>query len=180
MKNTIRNKMVVPGIFILMAAFASMVYSHCQIPCGIYDDPARFDMIAEHTTTIEKSMKQITILSKEKNPDMNQIVRWVQNKEEHADELSHIVTYYFMAQRIKPTADTNSKAYQEYIRKLTLLHEMLIYSMKAKQSTDLSNVEKLKTLLAEFRTAYFPAGASQTLSKIMFSPLPRHTDCGQA
>ena len=147
------------GILVLMMVFVSMVYSHCQIPCGIYNDPARFDMIAEHTTTIEKSMKQITSLSKQNNPDMNQIVRWVQNKEQHADQLGHIVTHYFMAQRIKLVGDTKSKAYQEYIRKLTLLHEMLVYSMKAKQTTDLANVEKLKTLLAEFRTAYFPDGA---------------------
>jgi nickel superoxide dismutase len=60
-----------------------------------------------------------------------------------------------MAQRIKPVGDTKSKAYQEYIRKLTLLHEMLVYSMKAKQTTDLENIVKLKSLLAEFRSAYF-------------------------
>jgi len=158
MRNAIRKKIAMSGFLVLMMVFASMVYSHCQIPCGIYGDPARFDMIAEHTTTIEKSMKQITSLSKQNNPDMNQIVRWVQNKENHADELSHIVTHYFMAQRIKPVGDTKSEAYNEYIKKLTLLHEMLVYSMKAKQTTDLSNVENLKTLLAEFRTAYFPAG----------------------
>lgn len=155
MRNTIRKKVAMLSTLVLTMALGSMVYSHCQIPCGIYGDPARFDMIAEHTTTIEKSMKQITILSKQNNPDMNQIVRWVQNKEQHADELSQIVTHYFMAQRIKPVSDTKSKAYQEYIRKLTLLHEMLIYSMKAKQTTDLSNIEKLKTLLAEFRSVYF-------------------------
>ena len=155
MRKTIRKKTAMLVIFILMMVFASMVYSHCQIPCGIYNDPARFDMIAEHTTTIEKSMKQITNLSKQNKPDMNQIVRWVQNKEEHADELSHIVTYYFMAQRIKPVYKTNGKAYQVYVKELTLLHEMLVYSMKAKQTTDLSNVEKLKTLLAEFRVVYF-------------------------
>lgn len=157
MRNTIRKKMAMLSIIVLVMVFASLVYSHCQIPCGIYDDPARFDMIAEHTTTIEKSMKQITSLSKQNNPDMNQIVRWVQNKENHADELSHIVTYYFMAQRIKPVGDTKSEAYKEYIKKLTLLHEMLVCSMKAKQTTDLSNVEKLKTLLAEFRSVYFQA-----------------------
>jgi len=155
MRNTIRKKVAMLSVLALMMVFASLVHSHCQIPCGIYNDPARFDMIAEHTTTIEKSMKQITSLSKQNNPDMNQIVRWVQNKEQHADELSHIVTHYFMAQRIKPVGDTKSKAYQEYIRKLTLLHEMLVYSMKAKQTTDLENVEKLKSLLAEFRSAYF-------------------------
>jgi nickel superoxide dismutase len=157
MRNAIRKKTASLGILVLLLVFASMVYSHCQIPCGIYGDQARFDMLAEHITTIEKSMQQITELSQKDKRNFNQIVRWIQNKEKHADELSHIVTYYFMAQRIKPAGDTKSKAYQEYIRKLTLLHEMLVYSMKAKQTTDLSNVEKLKTLLAEFRIAYFQA-----------------------
>ncbi len=56
-------KIMVVGILLLAVFFTSMVYSHCQIPCGIYGDPARFDMLAEHITTIEKSMKQITDLS---------------------------------------------------------------------------------------------------------------------
>jgi len=158
MRNTVGKKTVMLGILISVVIFTSMVYSHCQIPCGIYDDPARFDMIAENITTIEKSMKQITELSQKDKPDLNQIVRWVYNKEKHADELSHIVTYYFMAQRIKPADKAEGKAYEEYVKKLTLLHEMLVYSMKAKQTTDLTNVEKLRALLAEFRTAYFQAG----------------------
>ena len=155
MGNTISKKIVMLGISILVMFFASMVYSHCQIPCGIYDDPARLDMLTEHITTIEKSMKQIAGLSQKDKQNFNQMVRWVQNKERHADELSRIVTYYFMAQRVKPVDKASSQAYEKYITKLTLLHEMLVYSMKAKQTTDLSNVEKLRTLLAEFRTAYF-------------------------
>jgi nickel superoxide dismutase len=154
-----RKETAMLGILVLVMVFASMVYSHCQIPCGIYGDPARFDVLAEHITTIEKSMKRITELSKQDRPNMNQIVRWVQNKEKHADELSHIVTYYFMAQRIKPVVKAEGKAYEEYVKKLALLHEMLVYVMKAKQTTDLSNVEKLKSLLAEFRTVYFQAGS---------------------
>ena len=155
MRNAVGKKSITLGILVLIVVFASMVYSHCQIPCGIYDDPARFDMIAENITTIEKSMKQITELSQEDRPNFNQIVRWVQNKEKHADDTSHIVTYYFMAQRVKPVDKTKGKAYEEYVKKLTLLHEMLVYSMKAKQTTDLSNVEKLRTLLVEFRAVYF-------------------------
>ncbi|MDY6953871.1 MAG: superoxide dismutase [Ni], partial [Thermodesulfobacteriota bacterium] len=43
-----------------MALFVvSYASAHCEIPCGIYDDQMRIDMIAEHITTIEKSMKQI-------------------------------------------------------------------------------------------------------------------------
>ena len=79
----------------------------------------------------------------------------VENKEKHADQLNHIVTYYFMAQRVKPVDRAKGKAYEVYIKKLTLLHEMLVYSMKAKQTTDLSHIEKLRTLLAEFQNVYF-------------------------
>jgi len=161
MRKVADNKAVVLVILALVITLSPMVYSHCQIPCGIYGDPARFDMIAEHITTIEKSMKQITGLSKQDKPNMNQITRWVNNKEKHTDELSHIVTYYFMAQRIKPVDKTNGKAYNEYIKKLTLLHEILIYSMKAKQTTDLANVERLRGLLTEFRAAYFQGDDTQ-------------------
>ena len=151
------RKRLIVGILLLAVVLTSIVYSHCQIPCGIYGDPARFDMIAENITTIEKSMKQISQLSKEDKPNMNQIVRWVANKEKHADELSHIVTYYFMAQRIKAVDSSKSGDYEKYIKKLTLLHEMLVYSMKAKQTTKLSNVEKLRSLLTKFQTEYFRA-----------------------
>ena len=155
MKNTTDKKFVMFVVLACVVIITSMVYSHCQIPCGIYGDPQRFDVMAEHITTVEKSMKQIIELSQERRTNMNQVVRWVQNKEEHADEIGHIVTFYFMSQRIKPASKSDVKAYADYVQKLTLLHEMLVYSMKAKQTTDLSNVEKLRTLLKKFETAYF-------------------------
>ena len=149
------KKSVLYSIVVSVAVLASMAYSHCQIPCGIYGDRMRFDMIAEHITTIEKSMKLITELSSQDKPNMNQIVRWVNNKDQHADEISHIVTYYFMAQRVKLPPEGDVKAYDEYVRKLTLLHEMLVYAMNTKQTTDLANVEKLRSSLAKFQEAYF-------------------------
>jgi len=155
MKKSIRKKLFIIGLTILAGLLASIAYSHCQIPCGIYDDQARFDMIAEHITTIEKSMNEIRKLSEQDKSNMNQIVRWVQNKEEHADELSHIVTYYFMTQRVKPMPKTEGWEYDEYVKKLTLLHKMLVFSMKSKQTTDLSNVEEVKSLLDKFHSVYF-------------------------
>jgi nickel superoxide dismutase len=154
MRKSVSKRIVAVSILAVVAIFASIAYSHCQIPCGIYDDEARFGEIAEHITTIEKSMKEIERLSAEAKPNMNQIVRWVNNKELHADELSEIVTYYFMAQRVKLPAEGDTKAQNEYIKKLTLLHEMLVYSMKAKQTTDLANVEQLKSSLDEFHKIY--------------------------
>jgi nickel superoxide dismutase len=161
MRSTDRKKYLLSGIIASAAIFVSLAYSHCQIPCGIYDDQARFDEIAEHITTIEKSMKQIVELSAEPSKNANQLVRWVMNKEDHADEISHIVTYYFMAQRIKLPAEDDAKAYNEYVKKLTLLHRMIVYSMNAKQTTDLTNVEKLRSLLEEFHTVYFGKTASK-------------------
>ena len=155
MSKTVRRKILLCGIFVLAILLASMAYSHCQIPCGIYGDKMRFDMITEHITTIEKSMKLIAELSEQDKPNMNQIVRWVRNKEKHADEMSHIISYYFMAQRVKLPPEDDVKAYNEYVKKLTLLHRMLVYTMKTKQTTDLSNVEKLRSLLGKFKEEYF-------------------------
>ncbi|TFG49012.1 MAG: superoxide dismutase, partial [Candidatus Brocadiia bacterium] len=121
---------------------------------GIYDDPARFTSMAENLTTIEKSMNQINTLSQEQKPNYNQIVRWVQNKEDHADELTHTVTYYFLAQRIKPVDKVDAAEYDNYIKKLTLTHAMISYCTKAKQSTDTAAVAQLRTLLDEFKKTY--------------------------
>ena len=154
MRTNIRQNLILGVLLLAVAGITSLVYSHCQIPCGIYDDPARLAAIAENITTIEKAMKAIEELSAQQKPNMNQIVRWVNVKDEHAEDIAHIVSYYFMAQRIKPVDKSDAAGYEKYIKQLTLLHEMIIYSTKAKQTTDLANVEKLRSLLADFRNAY--------------------------
>jgi nickel superoxide dismutase len=150
-----KNKLIVLGAMLVSAVvFGSLAYSHCQIPCGIYGDETRFTLMSEHITTIEKSMKLIEELKDEDDINANQIVRWVNNKEAHADELSHIITYYFMAQRIKIVPENNIPEFKKYVRKLTLLHEMLVTTMKTKQTTDTANTAKLRTLLNRFHNAY--------------------------
>ena len=141
-------------VIVFVYVYAVGVYAHCEIPCGIYDDPARLDTLAEHITTIEKSMKQTQALSEAAQKNYNQLVRWIANKEHHADAFTEIVTQYFLTQRIKPTSKSDSAAYEKYIHQLTLLHQMMVTSMKCKQTTDLENVAKLRALLAEFRAAY--------------------------
>ncbi len=129
--------------------------AHCEIPCGIYDDSTRIEMLAEHITTIEKSMAMITELSQAKDINYNQLVRWITNKESHADEFQDIVTQYFMTQRIKVTEKEDREHYDNYVRQISLLHQMLVFAMKAKQTTDLTTIEKLRSLLQEFKTIYF-------------------------
>jgi nickel superoxide dismutase len=147
------------GLFLVLlavvAATSTSAFAHCEVPCGIYDDEMRCEMIAEHITTIEKAMKEIVSLSKADEVNFNQLVRWIENKEHHATELQHIVTQYFMTQRIKPADEGDAKAYKDYVDKLTLLHGMVVHAMKAKQTTDLEHVETLRVLLDKFKTAYF-------------------------
>ncbi len=133
---------------------SSTIYGHCEIPCGIYGDSLRMEMIKEHITTIEKSMNQINLLSKESSANINQLVRWVRNKEEHAKKIQDIVSQYFLHQRIKITDSVDDK-YEQYVTNLTLLHEILVYSMKAKQSTDLNVIDKLKKSITTFEENYF-------------------------
>jgi len=135
--------------------FTALADAHCQIPCGIYNDELRVQLIEEHIGTIEKSMNQITTLSNEPVVNANQLVRWVDNKEAHAQEIQDIITAYFMAQRIKPKPASEADAHKMYTHQLMLAHHILVHAMKAKQSTDLSQIEHLRSLVKKFRTAYF-------------------------
>lgn len=143
MKQSLRYLIIICAALVITTGSA---FAHCEIPCGIYDDEARLALIQEHADTIEKSMKQIAEL--EKGGNANQLVRWVTNKEHHANELQHIVTQYFMTQRIKFDA-------VDYDKKLAALHKMLVYTMKCKQTTDLANVDMLRQATEEFHKLYF-------------------------
>jgi len=92
MKKFKKTALLVVACGMSLFAISPMVFSHCEIPCGIYDDQMRLNMLAEHITTIEKSMKEIQALSAEGNKNYNQLVRWIVNKEKHSDDFSDIVT----------------------------------------------------------------------------------------
>jgi nickel superoxide dismutase len=143
------------AVLLLLVVTANSASAHCEIPCGIYNDEMRFDMISEHITTIERSMRMIEELLKEEQTDHNQLVRWINNKEKHANEIQNIVSQYFMTQRIKPAGEDDDVAYKIYVMQITLLHRMLIHAMKAKQNIDLATMEDLRNILEEFRTLYF-------------------------
>lgn len=144
------------AVVFLLCCFLSVqsLYGHCEIPCGIYNDQMRIHLIEEHITTVEKSIKKITELSKSKVRDRNQLVRWILNKDAHADKIQNIVTQYFMTQRIKFASPEDAKLRAKYVKEITLLHQILIYAMKTKQSLDLSNIKKLRQLIAEFELSY--------------------------
>lgn len=124
-------------------------YAHCQIPCGIYDDHSRVQAMLEDVATIEKSVNFIVKLSgKTDAQSNNQIVRWVVNKENHAQNIISTISDYFLTQRVKP----NQKAYAE---RLIKHHSVIIAAMKAKQNADISYVKSLKKTI-EALSSYYP------------------------
>ena len=153
--NSRKTAVIVLGLVVLGGAAAIQLFGHCQIPCGIYNDPVRATLMEEHVTTIERSMKQIEALSDEDDENYNQIVRWTMTKEHHAKLIQEIAEQYFMTQRIKPADPEDEEAYKKYITQLTLAHEILIYAMKTKQSTDTKYTEKLNATVDKFADAYF-------------------------
>ena len=49
---------------------------HCQVPCGIFDDPAKVNEMMQDTSTIKKAMNQINELNGKTDAlSMNQTVR---------------------------------------------------------------------------------------------------------
>ncbi len=125
------------------------VNAHCQIPCGIYDDHARVQSMLEDTATVEKSVKLIAELAGESDAQsQNQLVRWVMNKEKHAQQIISTISDYFLTQRVKP----NQKDYTE---RLIRHHAIIIAAMKVKQNADMKNAKNLKESI-EALLSYYP------------------------
>ncbi|NBB80934.1 MAG: superoxide dismutase [Verrucomicrobia bacterium] len=124
--------------------------AHCQVPCGIYGDELKFGELEQHIETIEKSGKIIRELSAKDGlsaQDHQQLIRWTNNKETHAQKIIDEVANYFLAQRIKPGAE-------HYEEKVELLHHIIVLSMKSKQSVNVDPVKKLAGKVAAFKGIY--------------------------
>ena len=122
--------------------------AHCEVPCGIYADEARFKQMLEDTETIAKAIKNIQDLAGKTDAlSANQLVRWVTTKEAHATNTQHIIAQYFMTQRIKSDKDG-------YVKQLTAAHAVMVAAMKCKQAADPETAEALKKAILDFYRAY--------------------------
>ncbi|MAJ46311.1 MAG: superoxide dismutase [Planctomycetaceae bacterium] len=137
------------------------VASHCEIPCGIYDDHAMVQRMLLDAETISKASAQIQLLSGKIDAEsLNTISRWVLVKEEHSRELQHNNAWYFVTQRVKavPAADPG---YQQYLQKLAAHHAISVNAMKAAQSLDPEVQKRLSDSIKAVSAWYppNPAGA---------------------
>ncbi len=133
-----------------LAVFLPQVaQAHCQIPCGIYDDNARVKAMLEDVATVEKSSKLISELSSKSDAQSkNQLVRWVTNKEKHAQNIISTISDYFLTQRVKP-------GQKDYAERLIKHHAVILAAMKAKQNVDLKYAKNLKKCVKAL-LSYYP------------------------
>jgi len=120
------------------------------VPCGIFGDELKFGEFEQHVETIAKASRLIKELSAKKDlsaDDHQQLIRWTMTKEDHASKLIDETATYFLAQRVKVGAD-------HYAEKIELLHHIIVFSMKTKQSTDSKSTETLSEKIAAFKAIY--------------------------
>ena len=83
----------------LAPAALGALRQHCQVPCGIFDDPVRVTMLQEDAATVRKAMVQIEELSAAGTAlSLNQATRWVMTKEDHAKSIITTVSEYMLCQ----------------------------------------------------------------------------------
>lgn len=137
--NTMKH--IVPIVLVIglaLAGLPSAVLGHCQIPCGIYDDHARVQAMLEDAATVEKSVRMISELAgKTDAQSVNQQVRWVMNKETHAQNIINAISDYFLTQRVKPSQ-------ADYTKRLANHHAVILAAMTVKQQASQAPVQALK------------------------------------
>lgn len=131
---------------------------HCQVPCGIFNDPVRVELLKEHAQTIKKAMLELNRIAENAAPsgeqfssqDFNQAARWVAVKEEAASEIMTIVSEYMLAQRVKK----ENFSEKEYYKVLEIHHTLLQAAMKTKQTVDLDTYLKLEHAITDVSAMY--------------------------
>jgi len=126
--------------------------SHCQVPCGIFDDPARVEALKEDAATVRKAMVQINELSAENTPlALNQATRWVMTKEDHAGSIITTVSEYMLAQRVKKELFETEA---DYLGALAAHHSLMQAAMKTKQVVDVAACDALDHAIGDVGAMY--------------------------
>ena len=84
---------------------------------------------------------------------MNQMVRWINVKEEHADKIIRLVSDYCLCQRVKKEV---FKSDGDYVEALRAHHAVMQNAMKCKQNVDPAAADALDAAIAQMSKMYLP------------------------
>jgi len=143
----------------------NLLGGHCQVPCGIFDDPKLVAEVKEQCATIRKAIIQIGELhSKADALSFNQKVRWVNTKEEHSCKIITSISEYCLCQRVKPVGAPKSPftTDKDYIDALKAHHAVMVCAMKAKQSVDVAAADALDHAVGDWCKMYLPSETQES------------------
>lgn len=125
---------------------------HCQVPCGIFDDPAIVAELKQHAETIRKAMVQSKDLHAAGDlQGLNQAVRWINTKEDHCSKIISRVSDYCLCQRVKKEIFASDA---DYVDALKAHHAVMQAAMKAKQTMDTAACDALDHALDDMVKMY--------------------------
>lgn len=131
------------SIFLSVTSIETL-HSHCQMPCGIYHDDMVYDQIDQYAETMYKCSAELNSDNSNTVKDRQQFVRWVIQKEKASDDVSILITTYFLQQKIKPDeADTP--------KRLALAHKLLFLIVQIKQNCDAKFVHEFMEAWEQFK-----------------------------
>lgn len=145
-------------IALLLLANASL-YSHCQMPCGIYHDDMVFDQIDQYVETMVKCM---TVLNDNKFgtiQERNEFVRWIISKEKMSNEIAEFICSYFLQQKIKPDEP-------DTVKRLVSAHKLLSDLVVIKQTADPKYVQSFSDEWEKFKLMFHVEGYECKMEKV--------------
>lgn len=122
-------KKILIGLIMISWSCPLQLMAHCQMPCGIYHDEMVFDQIDQFVETTVKAISVMQESAFSTVQDRNAFVRWVMQKDKNADETAHLITTYFLQQKIKPHEEDTTK-------RVLSAHLLLFYLVQIKQTVD--------------------------------------------
>ncbi|MBS4169038.1 superoxide dismutase [Ni] [Parachlamydia sp. AcF125] len=153
-----KKKLLVSGVFALLT-WGTSLYSHCQMPCGVYHDNMIYDQIDQYVETMAKG---ITVLTDNKFTtlhDKNEFMRWVMTKEMESNKVAELVTTYFLQQKIKPDEEDSAK-------KAEMAHRLLFLLVGIKQNIDMKMVKNFQEQWEKFKLLFHVEGYECKMGQI--------------
>jgi len=132
-------------------AVGGAIRGHCQVPCGIFDDPVRVSQLKEDAATVRKAMVQVTELGTATPLALNQSIRWINTKEDHAKSIITTVSEYMLCQRVKKELFETP---EEYAQALIAHHAVLAAAVKTKQVIDPAACDALDHAIEDVSKMY--------------------------
>lgn len=156
--------------YFLILGFSTFIFctsrllSHCQMPCGIYNDSMIYDKIDQYVETMYKGDTMLTHNKFQSSWDRNEFVRWVMTKDKMTDEIAELLMSYFLQQKIKPDEEDTAE-------KLKSVHKMMFMLVQIKQNTDRKFVENFNDEWAKFKVMFHVEGYECQIEKLRLRKL---------